>query len=334
MKKQLTPINKKNIFLLIAVLFSPALSLAQAINDGPLQTVAPKLGGINITGMISPISSNSENFLINQVVVDLSTPVYKNFNTRNPEIFKIGIRYQGLFLSGESSIGADPLQSNLGLSNNLSRPNTVGGKAFHSIVIPLSFTYVLSPATNITAIAAVGFGSDLKKNLPPSDLIYTAGVRMGFQQDKDFRYGVTLVYNRTYSGTYLIPIPDIEWTINDRWNLSAVLPIRTSLRYKLNSWQTVGATFGLNAGEYRLDQQRGKYLQFQQMSGGIVYDLKISQNWKLNLMGAYTLMQKLQTFDNDQKIKLDDFGALNKRKTNYSNQSKSMVVQGGISYQF
>lgn len=326
---------KKSIFLSMAVLFSPALVLAQAINDGPLQTVAPKLGGINITGMMAPISSNGKNFLINQLVVDLSAPVYKNFNTPHPEIFKVGIRYQGMFLSGESSVGADPLESNLGLNNNFSGQNSLGGKTFHSLTIPVSYTYVINPSTNLTAIAAVGFGSDLKKNLPSSDLIYTAGVRMGFQQDRNFKYGVTLVYNKTYSGTYLIPIPDIEWAINDRWNLSAALPIRTTLRYKINSSQSIGATFGLNAGEYRLNgEQKGKYVQFQQMSQGLIYDLKLWNNWKLNIIGAYTLMQKLQSFDNDQKISLDDFGGLKNRKTNYSNQSKSLVVQGGISYQF
>jgi hypothetical protein len=325
---------KKNILIFMAILLLPSLALAQAINDGPLQTVAPKLGGINVTGMTAPISQDSKNFLINQVVVDLSVPVYKNFNTPNPVIFKAGMRYQGLFLSGESSVGADKYESNLGL-NNLSGQNTIGGTNFHSFTIPLSFTYVISPSTNVTAIAAVGFGSDLKKNLIASDIIYTGGLRMGFHQDQDFKYGVTLVYNKTYSGQYLIPIPDIEWKINDKWNLSAALPIRTSLKYKLTSAQSLGATFGLNAGEYRLNNEdRRKYVQFQQMSGGLIYDLKLFQNWKLNLICAYALMQKLQSFDNDQKITLDDFGGLSKRKTIYSNQTKSIVVQGGISYEF
>lgn len=326
---------RRYILYSMAIFLLPSITFAQAINDGPLQTLAPKLGGINVTGMIAPISADGKNFLINQMVVDLSVPVYKNFNTRNPVIFKAGIRYQGMLLSGKSSVGADRIETNMGLNGDFSGQNTVGGNNFHSFTVPLSYTYVLSASTNITAIAAVGFGGDLKKSLASSDLIFTGGVRVGFQQDRDFKYGVTLVYNKTYSGQYLIPIPDIEWAINDKWSLSAALPIRTSLRYKLNQSQSIGATFGLNAGEYRLnDQVKGKYLQFQQMSGGLVYDLKLWQNWKLNIIGGYTLMQKLQSFDNDQKIKLDDFGALEKRKTNYSNQSKSMAVQGGISYQF
>ena len=284
--------------------------------------------------MMAPISKNGENFLIGQSVVDLSVPVYKNFKTSHPVIFKAGIRYQGLLLSGQSSVGADPYESNLGL-NDFSGQNTVGGKTFHSFTIPLSYTYVLSPSKNITAIAAAGFGGDLKKSLVSSDLIYTAGLRMGFHQNRNFKYGITLLYNKTYSGVYVIPIPDIDWTINDKWNLSAALPIRTTLRYMLNSSQSIGATFGLNAGEYRLNNEStGKYLQFQQMSGGIVYDLKLWQNWKINILGAYTMMQKLQSFNNDQEVSLNNFGALKDRKTNYSNQSKSMVIQGGISYQF
>jgi hypothetical protein len=264
--------------------------------------------------MIVPIKANGNTFTMQQPVVDLGIPVYKNFTTAHPILIKTGIRYQGLFLSGEKNIGSDN---------------------FQSLTIPLLISYSLSRSTNIAFITSASVNSDFRRNIEAEDIIYSAGVRIGFHQNRSFKFGVTMMYLSDYSGKYLLPIPDIDWTISKRFNLTAILPARVSLKYKLSTAQSIGITGGLNNGSYGLnDQPKKQYLQLQQYSGGLIYDLRLGRNWKLNLVAARSFSQKLETFDIGQKISLNNFGKLNGRATNVSYRQNSFIFQGGISYQF
>jgi hypothetical protein len=86
---------------------------------------------------------------------------------------------------------------------------------------------------------------------------------------------------------------------------------------------------------YRLNADaKDQYIHLQQNSAGLIYDLKLGQRWKLNLVGGYTLSQKLETFNMDQKVPFDGFTKLNDRVANISYKKDSFIVQGGISYEF
>jgi len=167
-----------------------------------------------------------------QPIVDVGFPVYKDFSTVHPILIKTGIRYQGLFLSGEQSIG-----------------NT----EFQSITVPLLLNYSLSRTTSIAFVGLVTVGSDLKRSISTEDILYTAGVRVGFQPSKSFRYGITLAYISNYSGKFLLPIPDIDWTISNKLSLTGIIPARASLKYKLSEIQSLGITASLNSSMYRLN---------------------------------------------------------------------------------
>ena len=92
----------------------------------------------------------------------------------------------------------------------MSNEEKIGGANFHSITIPILYSYSFSRATNISFIGLASVGSDFRRDLEGRDIQYTVGVRVGFDQNKAFKYGVTLVYTSNYSGTYLLPIPDIR----------------------------------------------------------------------------------------------------------------------------
>jgi hypothetical protein len=220
-----------------------------------------------------------------------------------------------MYLAGESSIGV----------NN-----------FHSVTIPLSVTYIVSRNTNITGIASAGVGSDFRKDVTGSDIYYNAGVRFGFRQTKNFKLGVILVYSKGYAGSTLLPLIDFEWKISERWKLEAVTPVRTSLKYKLDKVQTLALTQGLNAAAYRLNDSSkvGKYIQFQQLNAGLMYERIINKHWLFSLTTGYAFSQKLQTFRNDQKISLNDLGAMNKRIKETSYEKASMMVQAGLMFRF
>jgi len=251
---------------------------------------------------------------LQQSVVDFGVPIYKNFTTAHSIFIKTGIRYQGLFLSGEKNIG----------SNN-----------FQSLTVPLLISYGLSRFTSITLIGSASVNSDFRRNIEAEDIIYSAGIRLGLRQRSSFKMGITMLYLNDYNGKYLLPIPDIDWTISKRWSLTAILPARVSLKYKMTEVQSIGITGGLNSGSYRLnDQAKKQYLQLQQYSGGLIYDCRLGRNWKLNLIAGHSFSQRLETFDSNQKIPLNGFGKLNDRVTNVSYRQNSFIFQGGISYQF
>ncbi len=130
----------------------------------------------------------------------------------------------------------------------------------------------------------------------------------------------------------------MEWAINSRLSLSALVPARISLKYKLSPIQSLGVTGGYMGGMYRLtptgQNRQDQYLNLQQYSGGLIYDLKLGQRWKLNFIAGHTFQQRLETFNMDQKVSFDNFGKLNDRKANVSYRQNSFVFQAGISYAF
>src|ERR1700752_2572111 len=136
-------------------------------------TTSPRLGGINVTDMVAPIAAKGNSFTIQQAIADIGIPLYKNFRSAPPLLIKSGIRYEGLFLSGNQSISSN---------------------TFHSLPVPLLASYSLSPTTSISFIALATVGSDFKSNVEANDILYTAGIRIGFRPGNSFRYGITLTY--------------------------------------------------------------------------------------------------------------------------------------------
>src|SRR5262249_37316558 len=153
-------------------------------------------------------------------------------STVHTVLIKTGIRYEGLMLSDEKNIG---------------------NSSFHSLTVPLLASYSFSRTTNMSLIGLATIGSDFKQNIEPDDILYTAGVRIGFQPKNTLRYGVTLTYIHNYSGDFVLPLPDIDWMINKKLNLSGVLPARLSLKYKFVPSQSIGITSWYVGSMYRLN---------------------------------------------------------------------------------
>lgn len=296
----------------------PVLGYCQSVDSSSIHkkftTTAPLLGGVNITNIVAPLDANGNTLTMQQPIVDVGFPVYKDFSTAHPILIKTGIRYQGLFLSGEQNIGSNE---------------------FHSITVPLLLNYSLSRSTNISFVGLATVGSDFKRSISSDDILYTAGVRVGFRPGKSFRYGITLAYISNYSGKFLLPIPDIDWTISNKLSLAGIIPARASLKYKLSAIQSLGITGSLNSSMYRLNEDgKDQYINLQQNSAGLIYDLKLSQRWKLNLIAGHTFSQRLETFNMDQKVSFDGFTKLNDRVANISYRQNSFIFQGGMSYEF
>jgi hypothetical protein len=86
---------------------------------------------------------------------------------------------------------------------------------------------------------------------------------------------------------------------------------------------------------YRLNEYtKQQYIHLRQNCTGLVYDLKLARRWNLNLIGGHTFLQKLETFNIDQKVPFDGFTQLNNRISNISYHQNSFIFQGGISYEF
>jgi len=307
----------KRILFLIGMLL-PVLSYCQSVDSSNIHkkfiTTAPLLGGVTLTNIVTPVDANGNTFTMQQPIVDVGFPVYKDFSAAHPILIKTGIRYQGLFLSGEQKIGST---------------------AFQSITVPLLVSYSLSHTANIAFVGLATVGSDFKQSIGAEDILYTVGVRIGFQPSNSFRYGITLAYISNYTGKFLLPVPDIDWTISNKLSLTGVIPARASLKYKLSEIQSLGITGSLNSTMYRLNQDaKGQYINLQQNSAGFIYDVKLSRRWKLNLIAGHTFSQRLETFNMDQKVSFDGFTKLNDRTPNVSYRQNSFIFQGGISYEF
>ena len=303
--------------LLLAGVLLPFIGLTQTPDSNrqsKLLTVAPRLGGIALTDAVTPMRINGAGSMVQQHILDFGLPLYKDFTSPHPVFIKSGFRYENLIVPNIPALGSG---------------------AFQSFTIPLLASYALSRTTNLTFIGLATVSSELKQSLSFNELQYTAGLRIGFQPSKQLRYGVTLTYVNSYSGQLLIPVPDFDWTINHHLQLTAVVPSRISLKYKLTANQSLGLTSGYAATTYGLADGKSKqYLSWQQYSGGLIYDLKLSGRWNINLVAGHSFMQRLETFDQQEKASFDNFSELNKRKPIYSDRQTSFVFQAIITYQF
>lgn len=307
---------KRSLFLMGMLL--PVLGYCQSVDSSSMRkkltTTAPLFGGVNVTNIVTSIDANGNSLTMQQPIVDLGFPVYKDFSAPHPILIKTGIRYQGLFLSGKQNLGSN---------------------AFQSITVPLLLNYSLSRTTSISFVGLATVGSDFKRSIVTDDILYTVGVRIGFRPSKSFSYGVTLAYISNYSGKFLLPIPDIDWTISNKLSLTGVIPARVSLKYRLSEIQSLGITGSLNSSMYRLNEDtKDQYINLQQNSAGLIYDLKLTKRWKLNLIAGHTFSQRLETFNMNQKVPFDGFAKLNDRIANISYRQNSFVFQGGLSYVF
>jgi hypothetical protein len=308
---------KRSLFL--SVILFPLLSYAQSVDSSArprLVTTAPRLGGVTVTDQVVPIKAGGNTFIVQRPIVDIGVPIYKDFTTAHPLIIKTGFRYEGLFLSGEKNIGSS---------------------AFHSLTVPLLVTYSLSRTTNLSLIGLASVNSDFKRSIEAEDILYTAGIRIGFRPNSSLRYGVTLTYVSNFSGKFLLPLPDVDWTISKRWSLSAIVPARVSLNYKLSEAQSLGVTGSYTSSTFLLNESataQKQYLNLQQFSGGLLYDVSLTRRWKLNLIAGHTFSQRLETFNMDQKVSFNNFAKLRDRTPNVSYRQNSFIFQGGLSFQF
>lgn len=296
----------------------PVFGYCQSVDSSSvhkkLTTTAPLLGGIAITNIVAPVNANGNTFTMQQPIIDIGFPLYKDFSKAHPVLIKTGIRYQGLILSNEPNIGSDE---------------------FHSITVPLLLNYSLSRTTNISFVGLATIGSDLKRSISAEDIQYTIGMRVGFKPGRSFRYGVTLAYISNYSGKFLLPIPDIDWTISSKLSLAGIIPANATLKYKLSEMQSLGITVSFNSGMYRLNEGvNDQYLHLRQNRAGLIYGLKLNQRWKLSVVGGHTFSQRLETFNIDQKVPFNGFAKFNDRIANISYRQNSFIFQGGISYEF
>lgn len=302
----------KTVFFLTVQLL-PVLCLAQMTDSNTisrLTTVSPRLGGVTVTDAVTPMKGSD----VQQHIVDFGIPLYKNFTGPHAILIKSGFRYENLLVPNIQPYGSG---------------------VFNNFTIPLIASYGITKKTSLTFVGLASFSSDLKESLQTKDLQYTAGIRIGFRPSNNLQYGVTLTYINNYSGRFLLPIPDIDWTINKHLTLSAIVPSRISLKYKLSPAQSIGLTSGYVGNIYSLNNGKTKqYLSWQQYSAGIIYDRSISKRWSFNLIAGHSFMQRLETFDQGAKASLDNFSELSGRKANYSEQQTSFIFQGGISYKF
>jgi len=280
-------------------------------------TGAPRLGGISLTDAVTPMKINNGNSMVQQHIVDFGIPLVKDFTSAHPIFIKTGFRYENLIVPDITAFGTG---------------------SFNSFTVPFLASYSITKKTNLTLVGMGTLATDMKTSIHANDVQYVAGIRIGFQPNPNLRYGVTMTYVNNYSGQLIIPVPDIDWTINKKWQLTAIVPSRVSLKYKIAPNQSFGLTTGYVASVYGLTQNKEmpnrQYLSWQQFSGGLIYDVTLSKRWNFNLVAGHSFMQRLETFDQATKASFNNFSELSNRKPIYSDRQTSFIFQAGINYKF
>lgn len=118
------------------------------------------------------------------------------------------------------------------------------------------------------------------------------------------RYGT--MYNGELFGPLLVPLVYLEWTINDRWNITGLMPINLKVNYTLTERLITGFSHFGFITTYRLGQEEFKtnYIERNSIDETVFVRWKMMGNLHLETRMGYSLSRVYEQYEESQKMKL------------------------------
>jgi len=123
-----------------------------------------------------------------------------------------------------------------------------------------------------------------------------------FNEKLTMRFGA--MYNQEMSGPLIVPLVDLNWTINTRWSITGLAPIYLKVNYKVNDRFVCGFShFGLLTSYYLTDPDYlGDYMERTSIDLGLFGRWKMYGNWHLEGRLGYAVDRNYEQYASDQKI--------------------------------
>lgn len=117
-----------------------------------------------------------------------------------------------------------------------------------------------------------------------------------YNENLKMSYGA--MYNKEFSGPYLVPLVAVNWQMSEKWTLSGLLPIYSKVSYAVNESLAVGMHhFGL-VTSYKLGDEayKGDYIERKSIDLGAFARCKIQDNISLEARCGYSFARSYAQF--------------------------------------
>lgn len=125
-----------------------------------------------------------------------------------------------------------------------------------------------------------------------------------------YREGLTigygLMFNQELYGPYAVPLINMNWQLNDRWNLSGLLPIYSKISYRVSPSFSAGLNhFGLGSS-FKIGDPAytGDYIERRSIEVGLFGRLKLAGAIYLEGRIGYSLDRRYEQYGSDDKLSL------------------------------
>lgn len=156
----------------------------------------------------------------------------------------------------------------------------------------------LSDNSKLQVLAMAGIFSDYE-DLSWEDFRYSMGGQYRVELGEKFSTGVGLAYARQFSGHQINPFVSINYKINEKWELSGLLPIKPKLTYHISKnlkWinELSGKVESYRLSENQFQNSIIEYSGWHAMTG---LDIFLKKHHHLNIGVGYALRQRMRLYE-------------------------------------
>ena len=192
------------------------------------------------------------------------------------------------------------------VNNDIEMPNEiVNPMQLHGFILRSGIYHKFNKNKGIQLLFSPRLMSDLE-NISGSHYQF-GGVAMyevTYHSDLSLSYGV--MYNQELFGPYVIPVLKMNWQLNNRWQISGLLPVYSKISYQATPNLHVGINhFGL-VSTFKLGDlaYHGDYVERRSIDMGLFGKLNLGNNLYLEGRIGYSLDRRYEQYGESDKIDL------------------------------
>lgn len=192
------------------------------------------------------------------------------------------------------------------VNNDIQMPESIlNPMKLHGFILQTGIYHKFNERHGIQLLFAPRLMSDLK-NVSGSHFQFggTAMWEVKYRDELTMSYGA--MFNQELYGPYIVPVVNLDWQINDRWNISGLLPIYSKISYKASPSFSFGLNhFGLGS-TFKLGdpQYNGDYIERRSIEVGLFGRLKMGSDLYLEGRVGYSLDRRYEQYRGNDKIDL------------------------------
>lgn len=164
------------------------------------------------------------------------------------------------------------------------------GQNLYGVSLSLAYLKQWKNKSWKTAFAFIPRISSDFKNVSSNDYQLGGAVVATYQKKENLSYKFGAYYNSEYFGFFMLPLFGMEWEINDRLNISGILPAHVNLEYKSGKQIYTGVDLQFITNSFRL--YNDYYYRIDDNHLKLYADFYLTKNLVLTAEAGHSVLRK------------------------------------------